>query len=109
MGVTKKKSNGLLVYTIIRDVLIFTYFFPRVLIAALGASDPWTSYLYQYGFGAITFGIGIFLILKTGSCKLGRGNDTFWFKWIIVGFFLFAITHLVWILLALYIPVKGGV
>jgi len=108
MNAVKKKSSLPLIIFMIA-VLIFIYIFPRILISAWGPSDPWTCYLYQYGFGALTFAIGIFLILKTGSCKLGRGNDTFWFKWIIVGFFLFAITHAVWILLALYMPVKGGV
>lgn len=106
---TVKKKSSLPIILFIAIVLVFIYVFPRILISTLGTSDPWTCYLYQYGFGAVTFAIGIFLILKTGSCKLGRGQDSFWFKWIIVGFFLFAIAHAVWILLALYIPVKGGV
>ncbi|MDP8268766.1 MAG: hypothetical protein P9L97_08570 [Candidatus Tenebribacter davisii] len=108
MDTIQQKSKLPLILFIIA-VLVFIYVFPRILLSLWGPSDPWTCYLYQYGFGAITFGIGIFLILKSGSCKLGRGNDTHWFKWIILGFFLFAITHAVWILLSLYIPVKGGI
>lgn len=108
MAISKNKS-GIPIPIIVIAILIFTFVFPRILIAILGPGDPWTSYLYQYGFGAITFIIGITLIRKTGSCVLGRGHDTLWFKWIIAGFFFFAIVHAVWILLALYMPVKGGV
>jgi len=95
-----KRKKGLPVPVIIIAILVFVFVFPRILISVLGPSDPWTSYLYQYGFGLIVFVIGINLILKTGSCKFGRGNDTFWFKWLIFGFFFFAILHAVWILLA---------
>ena len=104
-----KKKNSSLKVIIILAILVFIFVFPRILISTLGAGSPWTSYLYQYGLGAVTFLIGINLILKSGSCQLDRKRDRFWFKWIITGFFLFAIVHLVWILLALYIPVKGGV
>ena len=104
-----RKKSGIPMPIIIVVILLFIFIFPRILIAILGPGDPWTSYLYQYGFGALTFIIGIILIRKSGSCILGRGHDTLWFKWIIVGFFIFAILHAGWILLALYLPVKGGV
>ena len=104
----KEEKKGLPVALIIVILLVVVYAFPRLLISQLGPSDPWTSYLYQYGFGAIVFVIGINLILKSGSCNLKRQNDRFWFKWIIAGFFFFAILHLVWILLAINIPVKGA-
>ncbi len=108
MEMTKKKK-GMPVWIIVILVLAFVFVFPRILISTLGAGSPWTSYLYQYGLGAVTFIIGIILIRKSGSCQLGRGSDSMWFRWIIVGFFLFAIVHLVWIILALSIPVKGGI
>lgn len=107
MEITEKKK-GIPIWIIVIVLLAFIFVFPRILIATMGAGSPWTSYLYQYGLGAVTFIIGINLILKSGSCQLGRGSDSFWFKWIIMGFFIFAIVHLVWIILALSIPVKGG-
>jgi membrane protease YdiL (CAAX protease family) len=105
---TAQKNKGLIPILSIL-VLAFVFVFPRILIAGLGAENPWTSYLYQYGFGLIVFTIGIVLILKTGSCVLGRGNDAHWFRWLIGGFIFFAVLHAVWIILALSIPVKGGV
>ncbi len=108
MEVTKKKK-GLSVPFILVAILIFVFAFPRILISVLGPGDPWTSYLYQYGFGSIVFLIGIVLIRKTGACVFDRGSDKFWFKWLIAGFFFFAILHAVWILLAVYLPVKGGI
>jgi membrane protease YdiL (CAAX protease family) len=107
MEMTKKK-NSIPVWIIVILLLVFIFVFPRILISTMGAGSPWTSYLYQYGLGAITFLIGINLIKKSGSCQPGRGRDSLWFRWIIIGFFLFAIVHLVWIILALSIPVKGG-
>ena len=105
---TSKKKSGVPIPIIVIAILIFVFIFPRILITILGPGNPWTCYLYQYGFGAVTFIIGISLILRSGSCKLGRGHDTTWFKWLIAGFFVFAIVHAIWILLAVYIPVKGG-
>ena len=104
-----EKRKGLPVWITAILVLVFVFVFPRLLIHYIGAGSPWTSYLYQYGLGAVTFIIGINLIRKSGSCQPGRGRDSLWFRWIIIGFFLFAIVHLVWIILAISIPVKGGV
>jgi hypothetical protein len=90
-------------------ILIFIFVYPRLLISWLGAGNAWTSYLYQDGLGLVDFLIGIDLIKKTGAYKKGRGHDDFWFKWLIFGFFFFAILHAVWILLALHLPFKGGI
>lgn len=103
----KKERSSLFIVLFIIALLVFVFVFPRILISQLGSGNPWTSYLYQYGFGAIVFLIGINLIIRSGACQLSRVRDKYWFKWIIFGFFVFAITHLVWILLAIHIPVKG--
>jgi len=89
-------------------ILAVVYFYPRLIVGWLGEANPWTSYLYQYGLGALAFGVGLLLILKTRSCQLGRGRDTYWFIWLLVGFFIFAVVHALWIILALSVPVKGG-
>ena len=108
MEVTNKKK-GIPIPIIMIVILVFVFVFPRILINVLGPSDPWTSYLYQYGLGSIVFLIGIVLIRRTKACVFERGSDKFWFNWLIFGFFFFAILHAVWILLAVSIPVKGGV
>jgi hypothetical protein len=108
MEMTKEKK-GFPTLLLVIAVLVFVFVFPRILIAWLGPGSPWTSYLYQYGLGSVTFLIGISLIKRTGAYKKGRGHDDFWFKWLIAGFFIFAVLHAVWILLAVSIPVKGGV
>jgi len=100
-------KNKALIPVLVVVVLVFTYFFPRFILSYFDASDPWASYLYQYGFGLVTFLIGLLLIFKTKAIKLGRGSETFWFGWLIAGFFIFAIGHAVWIYLALNTPVKG--
>jgi drug/metabolite transporter (DMT)-like permease len=94
------------VLTAVLLVVIYTY--PRWLIAQLGESNPWTSYLYQYGFGLIFFLMGIYLILKEGSCKPGRGRDSFWLKVLFAGFIFFASAHALWIVASLNIPYLGG-
>ena len=88
--------------------LVFAFFFPRFLIQTLGASNPWTNYLYLYGFGFIYSGSGVLLVLKTGACNLDRPQDNFWFKMVIGGFVYLAILHAVWIYLSLSIPYLGG-
>jgi hypothetical protein len=89
-------------------LLAFIFIFPRIIISLLGEASPWTSYLYQYGFGLVFFLIGIYIIFKSGSCKLGRGHDTFWFGILIAGFILFSGAHAIWIVAALKIPFAGG-
>ncbi len=89
-------------------VVAFAFFFPRLLINTLGADNPWTSYLYLYGFGTIYTGSGLLLALKSGACKLARPKDRFWFTMVIAGFCYFAALHGVWIYLALSIPYLGG-
>jgi len=79
MNVETKKSTSVPLIAII--VLAIVFFFPRLILSWMGPANPWTCYLYQYGLGAVVFSIGIFLILKTGACQLGRGHDSYWFKW----------------------------
>lgn len=108
MSATSSKTVSPAVWITIPLVLAFIYIYPRVLIANLGEANPWTSYFYQYGFGLVFFLIGIWLILKQGACRLGRGHDSFWFGVLILGFLFFAIGHAVWIVLALKVPYLGG-
>ena len=104
---TKRKPN-LLVPALIVFSLVFIYFYPRIIISNLGESNPWTSYLYLYGFGGYFFMLGLLLITKTGSCKFGRGQDSKWFAILCSGFLFLMTMHAVWIYLALSIPFKGG-
>jgi len=93
---------------IILVLLVTIYTYPRLIISWLGEENPWTSYLYLYGFGLVFFLMGIYLIFRTGACKLGRGHDTFWFGILIGGFIFFASVHALWILAAQNIPYLGG-
>ncbi|MEM7646403.1 MAG: hypothetical protein AAF203_05795 [Pseudomonadota bacterium] len=88
--------------------LVFAFTFPRLLLKAWGPADPWTNYLYLYGFGFFYTGSGLFLVLKTGACNLSRTRDRFWFKITVGGFFYFASLHALWIYLSLSIPYLGG-
>ena len=89
-------------------ILAFVFYYPRFLIDRLGESNPWTSYLYQYGFGLVFFVVGLCVILGSGACKLGRGRDTFWFGVLLAGFVGFATLHAVWIVAAQQVPYLGG-
>ena len=89
-------------------LLVFIYTFPRLIIGWLGEANPWTSYLYQYGFGLVFFLMGIYLILKSGACQPGRGRDSFWLGVLFAGFVVFAGVHALWILAALRMPYLGG-
>jgi hypothetical protein len=94
--------------TLILILLAVIYSYPRWIIAKLGEENPWTSYLYQYGFGLIFFLVGITIILKAGACRPGRGRDTFWLGVLFSGFVFFAAVHALWILASLNIPYLGG-
>ena len=87
---------------------VFAFFFPRILIQTLGPADPWTNYLYLYGFGFFYTGSGVLLAFKSGACNWSRPRDRYWMKIIIGGFFYFASLHALWIYLALSIPYLGG-
>lgn len=89
--------------------LVFFFLFPRMLVRKLGMDSPWVSYLYLYGNGLIVFLIGLWIILRSGACKWGRGHDTFWFVVLLAGYVFFAVLHAAWTLAALYIPFRGGV
>ena len=104
---TQAKVNTRAVATIVGS-LVFIYFYPRGLVRWLGESNPWTSYLYLYGFGLWFFLLGIWLILSTGACQFGRGRDRYWFKVLIGGYVFFALLHATWILAALTVPFKGA-
>ena len=88
--------------------IVFAFFFPRILISNLGPANPWTNYLYLYGFGFFYTGSGVLLVLKTGACNLSRPRDRFWFKIVVGGFFYFASLHALWIYLAISIPFRGA-
>ena len=105
---TKAKSSFLVPLIAVVTIPLI-YFYPRFLIEQLGESNPWTSYLYLYGFGGYFFAIGILLILKTGACKPGRGRDSKWLTILLSGFVALATIHASWIYLALSIPFKGEV
>ena len=102
-----KLSNKAIIGITIVLSLLFVFFYPRLIIGMLGKSDPWTSYLYQYGLGLVVFLIGLMLVVKTGALKFGRGHDSFWFKWMIAGFIIYSSVHAIWIVLALTLPFKG--
>jgi hypothetical protein len=57
--------------------------------------------------GLIFFLIGLWVILKSGACRPGRGHDRFWLGVLIGGFIFFALLHAVWILAALHVPFLG--
>jgi hypothetical protein len=89
-------------------ILAIAYLYPRMLQNLLGLENPWTSYLYLYGFGFIYSGSGILLSLKTGACRWDRPRDRFWLIMIVLGFCYFAALHGLWIYLSLSIPYIGG-
>ncbi len=102
-----KKSNKLIIAALTPLIAGFVFVYPRLLISLLGIENPWTSYLYQYTFGLIFFGLGILLVLRTGACKIGRGRDNLWLGILIAGFIFFASFHGIWVFMSLYWPVKG--
>lgn len=102
-----KKSNKILIGGLIPFVLIFVFFYPRFLIQWLGEANPWTSYLYQYTFGLLFFGIGMLLILRTRACIPGRGRDSLWLKILVGGFVFFAAFHAWWVYMSIHWPIKG--
>ncbi|MCB0377238.1 MAG: hypothetical protein KDD33_01980 [Bdellovibrionales bacterium] len=103
-----EKLGSLKWWLMLPAFLVFAFYFPRYLIQTLGADNPWTSYLYLYGFGFFYTGSGVLLILKTGACNLSRPLHRKWFALIVGGFFYFAIAHALWIYLAISIPYKGA-
>ncbi len=106
--VEKSKPKTVFVGCVVVTLLLLcTYYYPRLLIARLGEANPWTSYLYQYGFGLIVFVVGLWVILKTGACKLGRGRDSLWFGVLLAGFAMFSTLHALWIVAAQNLPYLG--
>lgn len=105
---TKANSSWLKWWSILPLFLAFAFFFPRILISSLGPANPWTNYLYLYGFGFLYTGSGVLLALKTKACNLNRPRDRYWLKIVVGGFVYFALLHGVWIYLSLSIPYLGG-
>ena len=89
-------------------VAVITYAYPRLLMQIFEENSPWISYFYLYGNGLIFFCIGLWVILSSGACQLGRGRDSFWFGVLVFGFVFFATLHGVWVLLAIHMPHLGG-
>ena len=102
-----QKSNKILLALLVPSIALFIFVYPRLLISWLGQENPWTSYLYQYTFGAVFFGLGMLLILRTRALVPGRGRDSLWLKILIAGFCFFAAFQGVWVYMALNWPVKG--
>lgn len=103
-----QKVSQLKWWSLLPLFIVFAFYYPRMLTAILGPANPWTSYLYLYGFGFLYTGSGVVLAVKTGACKLSRPRDRFWFQMIIAGFLYFAGLHAIWIYLAQSIPYLGG-
>ena len=110
MDMDKVKTPIATHYVLVTALLVVLAIFvwPRLLVDVFGVDSPWTSYLYKYGFGAIFFFIGVFLTLKSGACNLKRGQDRFWFRFLILGFFWYLAMHGLWIVNALVFPLRGG-
>jgi len=90
-------------------IVAFIFAYPRFLGLFFDNASPWMSYFYLYGFGLVTFVIGMRLIIKSGACQPGRGDDTLWYRLLIGGYVFFFSLHGIWILLSLHVPFKGGV
>lgn len=102
------KENKVLLTVLIPTLLLFIFFYPRILIEWLGEDNPWTSFLYQYTFGGIAFALGMLLVVRTKAAVPGRGRDSLWLKILIAGFLFFFSLHGIWVALSIYIPVKGA-
>ena len=89
-------------------IAIITYMYPRFLLQIFEENSPWISYFYLYGHGLIFFLTGLWVIISSGACQLGRGRDSFWFGVLVFGFVFFATLHGVWVLLAIHMPHLGG-
>ena len=102
----RKKLNPKF-WGLITGVFVFCYVFPRFLVNTLREENPWTSYLYMYGFGLVAFAIGMFVILKSGALNPHRGNERMWMHLLIIGFVFFSTLHGLWIIFALNVPYLG--
>jgi len=103
----KAAGRGHYVLAAAAGILLFTLAWPRLLTGVFGVDSPWTSHLYKYGFGAVFFFTGVFIVLKAGACNRKRYQDRFWFRFLIFGFFWYLILHTLWIVAALTIPFMG--
>lgn len=93
----------------VTGLMAIIYIYPRIIVGLFGEDDPWTSYFYMYGYGLITFALGMLIVMKSGALKPGRGNETLWFRFLLGGFVFFSTLHGLWIIMSLHIPFRGGV
>jgi hypothetical protein len=63
----------------------------------------WLTYAYQFGAGGLVFLVGLFVIVRAGSCQLSNRSDRVWFIFLIVGYFWLALIYLLWILAAIHL------
>ncbi len=62
--------------------------------------SPWLPYVYDYSVGGLIFAATLILGLKVGAIDMRRESDRRTLIMVVAGFFLFAATHAVWIILA---------
>ncbi len=89
-------------------VVFLSWALPRLAVRVGGPNGQWAPFLYQYFLGGMVFGIGLVVIVASGSCNLRRPDDRTWFIALILGYVAYALLHgsLVW--LAYAVPFKGG-
>jgi hypothetical protein len=92
---------------VIIAVLVFSFFYPRLVIGIFGEHNQWTSYFYQYGFGLVTFIIGTLVVMPYRSHLKWRGREFLYWKLLLAGLIFFAAGHAFWILFALNTTYKG--
>lgn len=95
-------------FYIIISILFFIFFYSRFITENFDHANPWTSYLYQYGFGVLVFVLGMYIIIKNKALKFGRWYDSVWFSVLIGGFVFYALFHAIWILVSIYLPYYGS-
>ena len=88
-----KAKQTLTVLASIVGALVFIYFYPRILVELLSESNPWTSYLYHYGFGVLFFSFGMWILLKSGAAQRGRGHDSKWMRILVIGLGAYISVH----------------
>ena len=109
MSMSRAKKPMRAFPVIVGAILAFIYLYPKFLNALFGHSSPWTSFLYMYGFGLVTFAIGMFVIVRQGALKFNRGTESKWFHILILGFVFFSTLHGLWVILSLHVPHMSGV
>ncbi len=104
---SKTKISRISTAAIIIAILLFTFFYPRIIISMFGEHNQWTSYFYQYGFGLVTFIIGTLVVMPRHSFSKWKGREFLYWKILLAGLIFFAVAQALWILFALNTPYKG--